>query len=182
MSATPDTYRTAPLELLGAMAAWYNATQKQAGAVAPCSTPRAAVCCNGVAFIAVYGGAAGLPGARQSQLTGLQYFAHTPIEGAEVRWSDFADWLKAHGTRNGVIDRRDFSLVELRRLIEAMPPCETIRMGCVPFTSGTKQVCVLVVDGDGWRVGVAELSPAVKVAPGYQDAPRFHASTAAAAR
>lgn len=149
----------APPRLLSAMRSWYDSARKLPGAVDPCSSPRAAVCTTGVVFIAVYGGAPDLRPAAPSQLRGLELLAHTPlVDAPRIASERFAAWMERHGDRVGRIEGKLFDLAELRRAFAAMPYTQLVSMGMAAFGAGARATHVLLLDGNGWRVGISDIA------------------------
>jgi hypothetical protein len=159
--------RVAPPRLLAALRRYYDNATRKVGAVPPCALPDAALCSTGVAMLVVYGTAPvtfDLP--RPAGLPGLATLAHLPLEGAPPIASErFEAWLSRHGERVGKIGGRFYDLAELRRAWVALPYCKSVALGAAELTRGatiarphTHTTHVLLVDGDGWRIALAEIS------------------------
>lgn len=155
-----------PPRPLVAMRSWFDSARQLPGAVAPCATPRSAVCTTGIVFVAVHGGAPDLPPASARQLPALELLAHMPLPYAVPISSErFASWMERQGDRVGRIDGRLFDLGELRRAFAAMPASQTVAIGMGVLGNPPRELRALFLDGAGWRIGIAEIAYPADGAP-----------------
>jgi hypothetical protein len=137
----------------------YNeAAPRKTSSVPPCAVDGAALCSTGVALLLVYGAAPGLL-APAAPLPGLAALVSLPLVGAPPVASErFDAWLSRHADRVGKIAGRYYDLAELRRAFAAFPYTKNVALGTAALTHGTRTTHVLLLDGDGWRVALAEIS------------------------